>query len=323
MELIELKPIVESMIFVAEEPITVNALWAAFDGTEVTKDLLKEALGAIETDWNNNDERGMQLTQVAGGYQFRTKETYADWLKKLSIPKPMRLSGPALETIAIVAYRQPMVRSEIETIRGVDSGGVLKTLLERRLLRIVGRRDEAGQPLLYGTTKEFLEVFNLKTLKELPTLKDIEELARERRSALGLDAKSNEDEEDVTEVINAEDVEEEATEVIKRKSIDDDENNEKDQEALLGLESSLKDLRKLEKRVFPKEDVLSNNVATEVTDGVTAKGDNADEAQAENTGKTSDSPEEMDSQQSEGCESTDATQDTAADDAVGENDRAF
>jgi segregation and condensation protein B len=303
MEQVELKPIVESMIFVAEEPITINVLWSAFEGTEVTKELLKETLGVIETDWNNNDERGIQLSQVAGGYQFRTKEANAAWLKKLNIPKPMRLSGPALETLAIVAYRQPMVRSEIEEIRGVDSGGVLKTLLERRLLRIIGRRDEAGQPLLYGTTKEFLEVFNLKTLKELPTLKDIEELARERRAEMGLD---------VTEVIRNEEDEEEATEVIQRKSIDDDEDNEKDQEALQGLESSLKNLRKLEKRVFPKEKVL------------TVGGENADTAGNEKTaGEAVDGTKELESQPAEGAESTDLAQETAADDATSEDDRAL
>jgi len=306
MELVELKPIVESMIFVAEEPITVNSLWTAFEGTEVTKELLRETLSVIEKDWNENDERGIGLTQVAGGYQFRTKESNADWLKKMNVPKPMRLSGPALETIAIVAYRQPMVRSEIETIRGVDSGGVLKTLLERKLLRILGRRDEAGQPLLYGTTKEFLEVFNLKTLKELPTLKDIEELARERRSALGLDVKASDgDEEESTEVIKKDDLdeEEEATEVINRETIDEGEHNEKDQEALSTLESSLKSLRKLEKRVFPKEKVAA--------DGQRAGG--AD-------GKEKIGNEEVGAEQAEDSK-TDTAQDLAEDNAPVENDR--
>ncbi len=306
MELVELKPIVESMIFVAEEPITVNSLWTAFEGTEVTKELLRETLLVIEKDWNENDERGIGLTQVAGGYQFRTKESNSDWLKKMNIPKPMRLSGPALETIAIVAYRQPMVRSEIETIRGVDSGGVLKTLLERKLLRILGRKDEAGQPLLYGTTKEFLEVFNLKTLKELPTLKDIEELARERRSALGLDVKVNDgDEEESTEVIKKDDLdeEEEATEVINRETIDTGEHNEKDQEALSTLESSLKSLRKLEKRVFPKEKVAA--------DGQTAGG--AD-------GKEKIRNEEVGAEQA-GNSKTDAAEESAEDNAPVENDR--
>jgi segregation and condensation protein B len=173
MDVLELVPIIEAMIFVAEEPITEAGLLEALEDTRVTKEQLREALDAIEREWNESAKHGIQLSQVAGGYQFRTKERCAEWLRRLNIPKPMRLSGPALETLAIVAYKQPIVRSEIERIRGVDSGAVLKTLLERRLLRIVGRRDEPGQPLLYGTTREFLEVFDLKTLKELPTLKDI------------------------------------------------------------------------------------------------------------------------------------------------------
>lgn len=253
MERAELKPIIEAMVFVAEEPITERMLLAALEETQVTKEELRAALAEIEAEWNEAPERGLQLAAVAGGYQFRTKEAMASWLRKLNVPKPMRLSGPALETLAIVAYKQPIVRSEIETIRGVDSGGVLKTLLERRLLRIVGRRDEPGQPLLYGTTKEFLEIFNLRNLKELPTLRDIEELAREHR-AKGSAPKEGEE---LTELLPKEGIEEEdeeETEVIERRPIDDDEESEKDHEALSHLETTLKDLRRLERSVFPKEE---------------------------------------------------------------------
>ncbi len=255
MDTTELKAIIEAMIFVSQEPLTEGAILAALAEEGVEKEAVRECIAAIEKDLNESADRGIGLAKVAGGYQLRTKESCGDWLKKLTIPKPMRLSAPALETLAIVAYRQPIMRSEIEKIRGVDSGGVLKTLLERRLLRIVGRSQEPGQPLLYGTTKEFLEVFNLNTLKELPTLKDIDDLMRERRAQMQGDMplKAEEGEEDVTEVLDKEKEEEEETEIIRRKPLDEDEEEEKkDQEALATLESQLKGIRRLEKAIFPK-----------------------------------------------------------------------
>lgn len=252
MDFSQLKPIVEAMIFVAEEPIGEKDLLEVLAQDGVDRDALGECLMAIERDWNGNAERGIGLCRVAGGYQFRTKQGYADWLKRLNVPRPMRLSGPALETLTIVAYRQPIVRSEIEKIRGVDSGGVLKTLLERRLLRIVGRRDEPGQPLLYGTTKEFLEVFNLNSLSELPTLKDIDDLMRERR-AVTEEKKAppgNGEGEDATEPIEAEG---EEADIIRCRPLDGDEEEEhKDMDALSSLEDSLKGLRRLERQIFPK-----------------------------------------------------------------------
>lgn len=250
MEIHELKPIVEAMIFVSQEPVTENNIFAALCDAGVEKDQVRECIASIESDWNENPERGVGLARVAGGYQFRTKEGSADWLRRLTIPKPMRLSAPALETLAIVAYRQPIMRSEVEKIRGVDSGGVLKTLLERRLLRIVGRSQEPGQPLLYGTTKEFLEIFNLDTLKELPTLKDIDELMRERRAEVRGERKAEGEEEDVTEIM---DEEEDEAEIIRRRPMDEDEDEEKkDMDALSELETQLKGLRRMERAMFPK-----------------------------------------------------------------------
>ncbi len=253
----QLKPIIESMIFVSEEPLTDSAIAIALADAGVEKAQVCECVAEIEKEWNENPARGIGLSKVAGGYQFRTKEECAEWLRRLAIPKPMRLSGPALETMAIVAYRQPIMRSEVEKIRGVDSGGVLKTLLERKLLRIVGRSQEPGQPLLYGTTKEFLEIFNLNTLKDLPTLKDLDDLMRERREQLGASAGakaqgSGDDEEDLTEVIGS-DEEEEETEVIKRRPLDEGEENEEDMEALSELESQIKGLRRLEREFFPSQ----------------------------------------------------------------------
>lgn len=242
------------MIFVAVEPITEDGIIAALSDTGVDRKNLREVLASIENEWNQDSSRGIGLVQVAGGYQFRTKPVHAEWLKRLNLPKAQRLSGPALETLAIVAYRQPIVRSEIEKIRGVDTGGVLKTLLERRLLRIVGRQDEPGQPLLYGTTKEFLETFNLKGLSELPTLKDIEELMREQRIMTETPpsteiATPDDEDEEQTELIE----DEEKTETIRRRPPEDgDEGDAKDTETLSNLEENLKNLRHIERNIFPK-----------------------------------------------------------------------
>ena len=133
---------------------------------------------------------GFFLNQVAGGYQIRTRPEYMEWIKRLLQPKPMRLSKAALETLAIIAYKQPVIRSDVEHIRGVDCGGVLRVLLERKFIRVLGRKEIAGRPLIYATTKRFLEVFDLKNLKDLPTPKEIEEFG----SALSEDMNATADE---------------------------------------------------------------------------------------------------------------------------------
>ncbi|HQC50541.1 MAG TPA: SMC-Scp complex subunit ScpB [bacterium] len=267
METSELKPIIEAMIFVADEPITENGILLALQETGVEKNAVRECIASIEKDWNESAERGVHLATVAGGYQFRTKPSCSEWLRKINVPKPMRLSAPSLETLAIVAYKQPIVRSEIEKVRGVDSGGVLKTLLDRRLLRIVGRKDEPGQPLLYGTTKEFLEIFNMNTLRELPTLKDVDDLLRERRTQTdsrepvpaALDDSVVDDGDEPTEVIVDDEAlpegePEESAELIRAYPLEADKEAEcKDMEALDDLEQSLKSLRRIEKDIFPKE----------------------------------------------------------------------
>ena len=177
METNELQPIVEAMIFVSDEPVTDQAIANAIALEGVTKATVRDIVEAIKKDYNENTMRGLTLSEIAGGYQFRTKETAADWVKRLFAEKPVRLSPAALETMAIVAYKQPIIRAEVEEVRGVDSGGVLKTLVEKKLVRIMGKRDEPGQPLIYGTTKEFMEIFGLSSLKDLPPLTDLKELA--------------------------------------------------------------------------------------------------------------------------------------------------
>jgi len=250
MEAFELKSIVEALIFVSDEPITGRQMFEALAEAGVSEDQISEVIQSIKNSSNDDPSRGLQLSEIAGGLQFRTKESCAQWIQKLNVPKPMKLSQPALETMAIIAYRQPIVRSEIEQIRGVDVGAVLKTLLERNLIRIIGRKDEPGTPLIYGTTREFLETFNLKNLHELPTLSDIEELARrqvETQTPLKI-VKGGDDES--TEVIDDEDEEEEEDEEEDTEIIKDEE--DEDEEALVKLEKGIKDLRRLEREVFPK-----------------------------------------------------------------------
>lgn len=249
MELNELKAVIEALIFVAEEPITDRQILAVLEESQVTKEDITTCISAIKENTNSDVSRGLQLVEVAGGYQFRTKESCVSWIQKLNIPKPVRISQPALETLSIIAYRQPLVRAEIEALRGVDVGGVLKTLLERNLIRIIGRRDEPGQPLIYGTTAEFLELFGLNSLSELPALSDIEDLARrqvETETPSPLSLVKNDDEEEQTEVIEDMEDDEEETEIVKKK-------NDEGDEVLDKVDKGLKELRKLEKEIFPKK----------------------------------------------------------------------
>lgn len=167
----DVKPILESLIFVSESPIRLETLVEILP--ESNKEGILEGIRRIQTEYEGNS-KGMELVEVAEGYQFRTKTMWAEWVHRLRKPKIVKLSRSALETLAIVAYRQPMIRPEIEEIRGVDSGWVLRTLLEKSLIKIVGRKDIVGRPIVYGTTKTFLELFGLNKLSDLPTLKEIQ-----------------------------------------------------------------------------------------------------------------------------------------------------
>jgi len=168
-----MKTVLESLIFVSEEPISAKQL-ADLAGSD-DRDEIKAALDEIERDCIEL-KRGVVLHEVAGGYQFRTPPESAKYVSKLFEGRPQKLTRAALETMAIIAYRQPIVRAEIEQIRGVDTGGVIKTLLDRELIRIVSRQDTPGRPALYGTTTKFLEFFGLKSLSDMPDLKEIKEL---------------------------------------------------------------------------------------------------------------------------------------------------
>ena len=168
----DIKNIIESLLFVADEPLTIDRLKKIISGAESRE--LREVLEELAADYETR-QGGFFLKQVAGGYQIRTRPEYMEWIKRLLQPKPLRLSKAALETLAIIAYKQPVIRSEVEHIRGVDCGGILRVLLERKFVRVLGRKDIPGRPLIYATTKRFLEVFDLKNLRDLPTPKEIEE----------------------------------------------------------------------------------------------------------------------------------------------------
>jgi len=168
-----LKAILESLLFAAGEPVTLAQLASVVDS--VPRDDIRRALAEMATAYAAGG-RGLVLEEVAGGYQLRTPKEHALYVRKLLAAKPPRLSRPLLETVAIIAYRQPITRPEIEQLRGVDTGGVLETLLERRLVRIAGRKEAPGRPLMYATTSEFLEVFGLKDLQSLPDMEEFRAL---------------------------------------------------------------------------------------------------------------------------------------------------
>ena len=169
-----LVPVLEGLLFAAGQPVPVARLVEALDGPD-----RRQVLRALQLlgDRLEEDGRGVRLVRVAGGYQLRTLAEHGPWIRRLLGGKPPRLSRALLETLAIIAYRQPCTKPEIEAIRGVDVDGVLSTLVERRMIRLMGRKEAPGRPILYGTTKEFLEVFSLPDLDALPPLKDLGELA--------------------------------------------------------------------------------------------------------------------------------------------------
>ena len=186
----ELKAILEAILFVSPEPVPVARLMSIV-GT-VSKAEVVQALEILRHDLEQLG-RGIQLVQVAGGYRLVTKQEYGLWLKRMEKAKAVqKLSRSALESLAIIAYKQPLVRAEIEEIRGVETSGVLRTLCERKLVRIVGRKDVPGRPIMYGTTKFFLEHFGLQDLSQLPPLREFKELGESEQALLPIEDESPE-----------------------------------------------------------------------------------------------------------------------------------
>ncbi|MBI5584519.1 MAG: SMC-Scp complex subunit ScpB [Deltaproteobacteria bacterium] len=170
----ELKPLLECLIFVSPLPIGLKRILEVI-GDSFTPKAVEAALENLIAEYDS-PERGLYLQEVAEGLQFRTKPRYSEWIKRMKKTAPTRLSKAALETLAIVAYKQPVVKGDIERLRGVEVDGILRTLLEKNLVRILGRKEIPGRPILYGTTKRFLELFELKDLSALPSLDEIKSL---------------------------------------------------------------------------------------------------------------------------------------------------
>ena len=175
-----LRGLLEALLFVTDRPMKVADLAdvARADAKEC-RAILEELAVSYRT-----DARGFQLDELAGGWQLRTSATFAPFVRELTAQKPVKLTRAQVETLAIIAYRQPVTRPEIEDVRGVDAGPVVKLLLERDLVRVLGKKDEPGRPLLYGTTSQFLQFFGLKSLRDLPTLREFSELSDESKEVV-------------------------------------------------------------------------------------------------------------------------------------------
>jgi segregation and condensation protein B len=169
--------VVEALLFAAEKPVDLSQL---VETTRFSRELIEGAIAALAQRFAPGSG-GIVLVDLGGRWQLRTDPQVGAYVRRMLQVKPLRLTRPALETLAIVAYRQPITRPEMEDLRGVDCGAVTRALLERKLIRILGKKDEPGRPLLYGTTREFLELFNLRDLTQLPTLREFHELSEESR----------------------------------------------------------------------------------------------------------------------------------------------
>ena len=177
MDKTRIRSIIESLLFVSGEPMSLERISQILEGVE--KKELRQIISELAQEYLEQG-RGIRIVEVAGGYQFETARENAEYLLKLIKTRPARLTRPALETLAIIAYRQPITRLEIDEIRGVDSSGVIRTLLEYGLIQVMGRKDVPGRPLVYGTTQKFLEFFRLKSLADLPSPEEFAEEMEEK-----------------------------------------------------------------------------------------------------------------------------------------------
>ncbi len=174
METGQIKNIIEAVLLAAGEPVTIKRLQTIFSESELNHNDIAKALQQLSEDYEN---RGIELKEVASGFRIQTKQTIQAWVAKLWQEKPKKYTRALLETIALIAYRQPVTRGEIEDVRGVAvSSYIIRTLLDRDWIRVLGYRDVPGKPAMFGTTKEFLDYFNLKSLQDLPTLAEIKDV---------------------------------------------------------------------------------------------------------------------------------------------------
>lgn len=183
-DLEDIKATFEALLFVSHDPLTMEKLASVLEG--VPKATLKATMHTLQAEYDQVG-RGLQITEVAGGFVMATRPEQSEAIKRLSKAKPLtKLSRSALEALAIVGYKQPITRGEIEKIRGVETSGVLRTLLDQKMIRIVGRQDVPGRPILYGTGKQFLQRFGLRDLRDLPPLKELKELGASESLSLEL-----------------------------------------------------------------------------------------------------------------------------------------
>jgi len=182
MSTLPIKTIIEGLLFVADEPLSLEKLAQAFE-EEIDPERLARLVDELINEYEEMG-RAFVLRAVAGGFQFRTRPELSPYALRLKKKSPARLSRAALETLAIIAYRQPVLRAEVEKIRGVDAGGMIKLLMEKELIRMAGRKDLPGRPILYGTTRKFLETFDLPNLEALPSIEEMESLGLETENRL-------------------------------------------------------------------------------------------------------------------------------------------
>ncbi|OFZ17672.1 MAG: SMC-Scp complex subunit ScpB [Bdellovibrionales bacterium RBG_16_40_8] len=174
----EILSAVESLLFATDKPQSVAMLKSAFQGTKVRSAHIREALEKLTLEYNSSN-RGVTLEEIVGGFQLRTKVANQKFLQNLVKTRPFRLSGPALEVLSIVAYRQPCTKAAVDEIRGVESGHLMRALMDKGLLHFAGKSELPGRPMLYETTRRFLEIFNLRNINELPSLSEIDQLIPE------------------------------------------------------------------------------------------------------------------------------------------------
>lgn len=170
----QLRSAIEALLFIAGNPVSAERLKGVFE--DASREQIEAQLNALRQE-HDGRAAGIMLAEIAGGWQFVTRPEHAAWVRKFrTVKSSARLSRPALETLAIIAYKQPITRTEIEAVRGVNVDGIVRNLMERRLIKIVGKKDIPGKPMLFGTSTEFLQHFGMKDLSSLPTLKEFQEL---------------------------------------------------------------------------------------------------------------------------------------------------
>ena len=206
MEREEIKAIIENILLAADQPVS-EAQFKNLFSDEVEKVSFKSVLEELIDEYNS---RNLQILQVAEGYQLCTRHDYSNWVRKfLKFDKTRKLSQPSLDTLSIIAYKQPLTKAEVEEIRGVDSSGVVRTLLEKKIISPGGRKKVPGRPIMYRTTRKFLEYFGLKDLSDLPTLEDFKESELEDQippdqTTLPFDELSGNDSEEMADVASEE-----------------------------------------------------------------------------------------------------------------------